>query len=63
MARRCPTSLADAEVYAMVNSVGDVGMALADVAAERLAHLYSALDLQVRYKPAPPTWAAIWHGG
>jgi hypothetical protein len=47
-----PTSLADAEVYAMVDSLGDVGMALADDAGERLANLYSALDLQVRYEPA-----------
>jgi hypothetical protein len=41
-----PTSQADAEVYAMVDSPGDVGMALADVEEERLANLYIALDRQ-----------------
>jgi hypothetical protein len=58
-----PTSLAAAEVYAMVDLLGAVGMALADVAEERLANLYSALDLQVRYKPESPTWASVWHDG
>jgi hypothetical protein len=47
----------------MVDLLGAVGMALADVAEERLANLYSALDLQVRYKPESPTWASVWHDG
>jgi hypothetical protein len=36
----------------MVDLLGAVGMALADVAEERLANLYSALDRQLRYEPA-----------
>jgi recombinase-like zinc beta ribbon protein len=47
-----PNLLTDAEVYAMVDSLGDVGAALADVKEEGLADLYAAVDLQVHYEPA-----------
>ncbi len=40
-----------AEVYAMVDSLGDVGTALSDAEEENLANLYTAVDLQVRYEP------------
>ncbi|MEJ2852407.1 MULTISPECIES: recombinase family protein [unclassified Saccharothrix] len=45
-----PTALTAAEVYAMIDSLGDVGAALNGAKVESLANLYSALDLQVRYK-------------
>jgi hypothetical protein len=43
-----PTALADAEVYAMIDSLGDVGTALSGADTRRLAKLYSELRL-VRY--------------
>jgi hypothetical protein len=46
-----PNLLTDAEVYAMVDSLGDVGAALSDAEEESLADLYMAVDLQVRYEP------------
>lgn len=33
----------------MIDSLGEVGAALADAKVESLADLYSAVDLQVRY--------------
>jgi len=47
-----PSLLTDAEVYAMVDSLGDVGAALADARAESLGSLYHALGLELRYQPA-----------
>jgi hypothetical protein len=47
-----PNLLTDAEVYAMVDSLGDVDAALANVTEERLADLYAAVNLQVGYEPA-----------
>lgn len=47
-----PNLLTDAEVYAMVDSLDDVGAAPADAKEERLTDLYVAIDLQVRYGPA-----------
>ncbi|WP_145735722.1 recombinase family protein [Saccharopolyspora dendranthemae] len=44
-------ALSDAEVYAMVDSLGDVGAALSGAKPERLATLYESVDLQVRYEP------------
>jgi hypothetical protein len=38
-----PNLLADGEVYAMVDSLGDVGAALADAKGESLANLYAAI--------------------
>jgi hypothetical protein len=46
-----PNLLSDAEVYAMVDSLGDVGAAVSDTKEESLANLYTAVDLQVRYEP------------
>jgi len=43
--------LSDAEVYAMVDSLGDVGAALTDAKPERLARLYADLRLDLRYEP------------
>jgi hypothetical protein len=47
-----PNLLTDAEVYAMVDSLGDVGAALSDAKEVSLADLYTAIDLKVRYEPA-----------
>ncbi|WP_245351031.1 hypothetical protein [Pseudonocardia parietis] len=41
-----------AEVYAMIDSLGDIGATLADGKPASLARLYKALDLAVRYEPA-----------
>ena len=53
--RRPPNALTDAEVYAMVDSLGDVGAALSDAKPDSLAGLYAAVDLQGRYDPAAQT--------
>jgi hypothetical protein len=42
----------DAEIYAMIDSLGEVGAALASAKPDRLASLYAAVDLQVRYEPS-----------
>ena len=47
-----PNTLTDAEVHAMIDSLGDVGAALSDATPDSLADLYAAVDLQVRYEPA-----------
>ncbi len=46
-----PDALTDAEVYAMIDSLGDVGAALHGAKPERLAKLYELVGLQVRYEP------------
>jgi len=46
-----PNELTDAEVYAMINSLGDVGAALADARLESLSRLYQHLGLELRYDP------------
>jgi hypothetical protein len=45
-----PNTLRDAEVYAMIDSLGNVGEALANPKRESLENLYTAVDLQVRYE-------------
>ncbi|HET6500879.1 MAG TPA: recombinase family protein [Amycolatopsis sp.] len=45
-----PNTLSNAEVYAMIDSLGDVAEALANPKRERLENLYTAVDLQVRYE-------------
>jgi hypothetical protein len=47
-----PGQLGEAEVYVMVDSLGDVGVALNDSRPEQLADLYAAVDLHVRYHAA-----------
>jgi hypothetical protein len=47
--------LTDAEVYAMIDSLGDVGAALSDAREDSLANLYTGIDLQVRYESAVNT--------
>ncbi|WHT23787.1 hypothetical protein N8J89_20725 [Crossiella sp. CA-258035] len=42
-------ALSSAEVHAMIDSLGDAGAALNSAKPERLADLYGAVDLQVRY--------------
>ncbi|WP_086829000.1 recombinase family protein [Allokutzneria sp. NRRL B-24872] len=44
-----PSALTDAEVYAMIDSLGDVGAALSNATTEKMAELYGAVDLHVRY--------------
>ncbi len=43
--------LAAAEVYAMVDILGDVGAAITDARPERLSRLYRELGLERRYEP------------
>jgi DNA invertase Pin-like site-specific DNA recombinase len=44
-----PRQLPDGDIYARIDSLGDVGAALSRGKPEKLASLYKALDLQVRY--------------
>nr|WP_269189784.1 recombinase zinc beta ribbon domain-containing protein [Haloechinothrix halophila] len=44
-----PDALTDAEVYAMIDSLGDVGEALNDAKPEKLEKLYEALRLEMTY--------------
>jgi hypothetical protein len=41
----------EAEVYAMIDSLGDVGAALKDRRPESLGQLYQKLRLELRYEP------------
>ncbi|GLY71235.1 recombinase family protein [Amycolatopsis taiwanensis] len=52
-----PNTISDAEVYAMIDSLGDVAEALANPKRESLENLYAAVDLQftTNTKPARPT--------
>ncbi|MPY77164.1 MAG: recombinase family protein [Actinophytocola sp.] len=52
---QAPSALTEAEVYAMVDSLGDVGAALSDAKPESMAGLYTAVGLQVRYEPEAHT--------
>ncbi|MCO1657365.1 recombinase family protein [Pseudonocardia sp. S2-4] len=47
-----PPVLDTAEVYAMIDALGDVGSVIERARPERLARLYQELDLGVRYLPA-----------
>lgn len=44
-------TVCDGEVYAMIDSLGDVGAALADGQPESLGKLYESLQLQLKYEP------------
>lgn len=44
-----PTALTDAEVYAVIDSLGDVGAALSGADPEGLTKLYGELRLDLRY--------------
>ncbi|MFD6073779.1 recombinase family protein, partial [Amycolatopsis lurida] len=44
-----PAGITDAEVYAMIDSLGDIGAALADSEPGKLARLYRDLRLDLRY--------------
>jgi hypothetical protein len=46
-----PTLITDAEVYAMVDSLGDVGAALKDADTDSLERLYRELGLGLCYQP------------
>jgi hypothetical protein len=48
-----PTStvITDAEIHAMIDSLGDVGAALSDAKPDSLSQLYQRLRLDLRYKP------------
>ncbi|MEU3275418.1 recombinase family protein [Saccharomonospora sp. NPDC006951] len=45
-----PDLITDAEIYAMIDSLGDVGEALSGAQPERLADLYASVGLRVRYE-------------
>ncbi len=53
--RPTPNLLSPAEVYAMIDALGDVGHALSGTEPEHLANLYTAVGLQVRYQPTTHT--------
>jgi hypothetical protein len=46
-----PKSLTDAEIYAMIDSLGDVGAVLKDARPAGLSRLYESLRLELRYEP------------
>lgn len=46
-----PATVTDAEVYAMVDSLGHVGSALKDANPGSLERLYQALRLEIKYQP------------
>jgi hypothetical protein len=46
-----PTAITDAEVYAMIDALGDVGAALKDAKPESLERLYRDLRLEMSYQP------------
>jgi hypothetical protein len=46
-----PNSLTEGEVYAMIDSLGDVGEALTGKHPESLTRLYQKLGLELRYMP------------
>jgi hypothetical protein len=46
-----PKVVSDAEVYAMIDSLEDVGAALSSHRPERLSQLYAKLGLELRYRP------------
>ncbi|NYH77202.1 DNA invertase Pin-like site-specific DNA recombinase [Actinopolyspora biskrensis] len=48
-----PTSsaLSEAEIHARIDSLGEIGPALANTSPEKLANLYTAVSLQIRYQP------------
>jgi hypothetical protein len=52
---RAPNTVSDAEIWAMIDSLSDVGAALSGVKPESLANLYEAVDLQVCYDLAANT--------
>ena len=47
--------ITEAEVYAMIDSLGDVGAALNNGKPERLAEPYAGTGLQVCYEPETST--------
>ncbi|WP_346072590.1 recombinase family protein [Saccharopolyspora thermophila] len=44
-------TLSDAEIHAMIDSLGDVGAALKDAKSEKLSCLYESLGLHLTYRP------------
>jgi hypothetical protein len=46
-----PKVVTDAEVYAMIDSLEDVGSALSSRRPERLSQVHAKLDLELRYHP------------
>jgi DNA invertase Pin-like site-specific DNA recombinase len=46
-----PKTITDAEVYAMIDSLEDVGAALSSHRPERLSQVYAKLGLELRYDP------------
>jgi hypothetical protein len=50
--RPAPNALTHAEVYAMIDSLEDMGTALSGTNPESLWNLYQAIGLQIRYEPA-----------
>ncbi|WP_219905261.1 DUF3131 domain-containing protein [Actinopolyspora mortivallis] len=48
-----PTSsaLSEAEIHARIDSLGEIGPALANTSPDKLANLYTAVSLQIRYQP------------
>lgn len=50
--RPAPNALTHGEVYAMVDSLEDMGAALSGTNRESLLDLYQAIGLQIRYEPA-----------
>ena len=45
------TALTKAEIYAMVDSLGDVGAMISDATPMSLSRLYRDMNLELRYEP------------
>ena len=45
------TMITDAEIHAMIDSLGDVGAVLSDAKPDSLSELYQRLRLDLRYQP------------
>jgi recombinase-like zinc beta ribbon protein len=50
-----PSAVTEADVYAMIDSLGDVSAVIKDGSTERLANVYATTDLQVCYEPETST--------
>jgi hypothetical protein len=49
-----PDTFSDAEIYAMIDGLGDIDATMAQAKPASLSHLYQQLRLQLRYEPGEP---------
>ncbi|MBQ6642265.1 MAG: hypothetical protein IJH84_14710 [Saccharopolyspora sp.] len=56
-----PSTYTDAEVYAMIDSLGDLGKDISKAKPERLASIYESVDLHVQFEHATRAAYATIH--